>query len=341
MPNHDIIVIGTSAGGVEALKVLVKDLPSDFEAAIFVVIHVPPTSPGLIPSILDSAGPLPVTSPADGEAIQVGHIYVAPPDCHLLVERDRMRVTRGPKENRARPAIDPLFRSAARAYGPRVVGVILTGMLDDGVAGLLAVKQRGGMAVVQDPRDALFPDMPDNALRVVKDVDWVLPLREIAPLLTRLAAEEVAMEGDQPISEQLEIEDQFARAEIPPVEAMDKLGTPSVYTCPDCHGTLWEIHDKGALRFRCRVGHAYSAESFMNAHAANLEDALWIAMRTLEESASLNRRLAERARAAQHHLSAGRFMEKAVVNEEQAALIGRVLRTNKAISEQSATEETA
>ncbi len=323
------------------MQTIVRDLPPQLPAALFVVIHIPPTSPGLLPAILSQAGPLPATHPSDGEPIQLGHIYVAPPDCHLLVDRDRIRVVRGPKENRHRPAIDTLFRSTARTYGRRVVGVLLTGMLDDGVAGLIAIKQRGGLAVVQDPATALYPDMPRNALRTVKNIDWTLPLQQIPPLLVQGASDEAVEEGEYPVPEQMVIENQFAHNEIPPVEAMDTLGTPAIYTCPDCHGTLWEIHDQESLRFRCRVGHSYTAQSFLAAHSDTLEDALWIAMRTLEESASLSRRLAERATRENQRVSAGRFMEKAVETEEHAALIGRILQTNQAITEQSITEEVA
>jgi two-component system chemotaxis response regulator CheB len=339
LTNHDIIVIGASAGGVEALQALVRDLPPDLPAAVFVVVHVAPTSPGLLPGILSAAGPLPALSPEDGAPIELGHIYVAPPDCHLLVDRNQVRVVRGPKENRHRPSVDTLFRSAARAYGTRVVGVILTGMLDDGSAGLLAVKRCGGVTVVQNPDNALYPDMPRNAMRAVQTPNYVLPLGEIAPLLGRVAGEAAGKEGGCPMAEQMDIENLFALAEIPPVEMMEKLGTRSVYTCPDCHGTLWEIDDAGVLRFRCRVGHAYTAQSFLMAHGEWLEQALWAALRTLEESGSLSRRMAERATRENMLLSASRFMEKAVEAEEQAANIGRILQSNKAISEQALAEE--
>ncbi len=340
MATHDIIVIGGSAGAIEGLRTLVRDLPPDLPAAVFVVVHLAPTGPGFLPEILSAAGPLPATHPEDGEPIQLGRIYIAPPDCHLLVERDRVRVVRGPKENLHRPAVDTLFRSAARAYGPRVAAVILSGMLDDGSAGLLAVKRCGGIAIVQDPDDALYPDMPRHALRHVPTTDHVLPLQAIAPLLGQIAGETAAEEGGCPMAEQMDIENRFARGEIPPVELMDKLGTPSVYTCPDCHGTIWEIDDAGTLRFRCRVGHAYTAQSFLAAHAEWLEQAMWVALRTLEESASLSRRLAERASRSNMPLSASRFIEKAVEAEDHAALLNQILHTNRAMREQSVVEET-
>jgi two-component system, chemotaxis family, protein-glutamate methylesterase/glutaminase len=335
--THDIIVMGTSAGGVEALQRLVRDLPADLPAAVFIVVHVSPDSPGLMPAILQTAGNLPVSQPENGEIIELGHIYVAPPDNHMVIDHDIIRVVRGPKENRHRPAIDPLFRSAARYYGSRVIGVILTGMLDDGVAGLLFIKRLGGLAVVQDPASALYPDMPRNALERVKEVDYLVPLTEIGPLLTKLVNEMSDLPPEQEkkaITEQLKIEDNFALSNIPHREILNEIGKPATIACPDCHGTLWEVNDSDLLRFRCRVGHAFSAMSLLEDHAEELESALWSAMRNLAESASLNRRLAERARADNRLLSASSFMESAVEAEQQADLIKKVLLTNKTLGEQ-------
>ena len=186
MANKDIVVIGASYGGIEALKVLVSGLPEGFHASVFLVQHRRSTAPGLLPLILMKAGPLPASFPADFEPIERGHIYVAPPDYHMMLERGLVRLTRDPKENHVRPAIDALFRSAAYAYGPRVVGVVLTGLLNDGTAGLWVVKDRGGTAIVQDPKGAIAPSMPQSALQNVA-VDYCLPLGEIAPLLAQLA----------------------------------------------------------------------------------------------------------------------------------------------------------
>src|ERR1051325_9153043 len=208
MPK-DIVVVGASAGGIEALRMLVAGLPAKLPASIFVVLHTSPQAPGMLAEILDNVGGLSARSAKDRERIRRGTIYVAPPDRHLLIEPNRVRVTRGPKENRFRPAIDPLFRSAAQTYGPRTIGIILTGYLDDGSAGLWTVKQLGGTTIVQDPSDALIPFMPQNALAHVK-VDYCLPLAEIAPLLVRLTSE-TEEEGVYPVPKEVEIEVNIAK----------------------------------------------------------------------------------------------------------------------------------
>src|SRR5688572_11570392 len=208
MATHDIIVIGGSAGAVEALTRLVAGLPADLPAAVFIAIHTTPTTPSLLPKILSRAGPLPAAHPRDGDGIERGRIYIPPPDHHLLLDEDRVRIVRGPKENGHRPALDPMFRTAAVRYGRRVVGVVITGMLDDGTAGLLAIKQRGGIAVVQNPNEALFPGMPLSAIQNV-DVDHVLHLNEIPPLLARLAGEPVT-EPPLPVPEDMMQEAEIA-----------------------------------------------------------------------------------------------------------------------------------
>src|SRR5439155_14810652 len=204
MPGHDIVVVGASAGGVEALATLVSTLPPKLPAAIFVVLHISAHSPSFVSDILSRSGLLEAVQASDGMEIKHGRIYVAPPDHHMLVERGNVRVVRGPKENRHRPAVDPLFRSAAEAYGPRVVGVVLTGGLDDGTAGLLAVKRRGGIAVVQDPEEALYSSMPLSALTHV-EVDYRLPLSGIGPLLVRLASEQAEEDREYPLSKDMEM----------------------------------------------------------------------------------------------------------------------------------------
>lgn len=253
MSGHDIIVVGASAGGVEALRGIVAGLPADLPASVFCVIHVAPSGPHLLPAILTAAGRLPAKYAEDKEEIVSGRIYVAPPDHHMLVRWGVMGVNRGPRENWHRPAVDPLFRSAAVAYGPRVIGVILTGNLDDGTRGLSAVKRCGGLAVVQDPNEALYPSMPASALHSTQ-VDHVTRLSDLPALLTRLARMP-AGESMQP-PPMVEVESRMSGRETDEEELLDRIGTRSSLTCPECHGALWGLEDGNLLNFRCHVGHA-------------------------------------------------------------------------------------
>lgn len=324
MPGHDLIVIGTSAGGVEALTQLVKDLPADLPAAILVVLHVPAHGTSVLPLILSRNGPLKATHARDGEPLLAGHIYIAPPDHHLLVRPEHIHLARGPRENGHRPAIDPLFRTAARTYGNRVIGVVLSGVLDDGTAGLLAIKRRGGIAVAQDPDDAMYPGMPRSAMENV-DCDHIVPLKDLAPLLVRLAHEPVVESANQPIPEDMEREADMAELEPDVLHGDDKYGVPSVWACPDCGGTLWELHEGDIIRFRCRVGHAFSAETLLAEQSDQLEDAFWVALRALEESAALSRRLSERARSRGNDRTAERFEDQAQAAIERADIVRKVL----------------
>jgi two-component system chemotaxis response regulator CheB len=263
MAKKDIIVIGASAGGFEALKKIVAGLPADFAASIFVVWHMSSDVRGVLPQVLNGAGKVHAAQAYEGEPIMPNRIYVAPPDRHLLVERDRVRVTRGPKENRFRPAVDPLFRSAAYAYGSRVVGVVLTGSLDDGTAGLWMIKQRGGTAIVQDPLDAEVPSMPENALREV-EVDYTVPVSKIAELLVRLSKERAAniAEVNMETDEKTAVEISIAAEESAFERNIMKFGELSPYTCPDCHGVLVSIKDGKRKRFRCHTGHGFFRRQF-------------------------------------------------------------------------------
>jgi two-component system chemotaxis response regulator CheB len=286
MSARDLIVIGTSAGGVEALQVIARGLPGDLAAAVLIVMHSSPQGPYLLPEILGTAGPLEVAQTVDGALIEHGKIYVAPPDHHLLVKENHIRLSRGPKENRFRPAIDPLFRTAAAAYGPRVVGVILTGMLDDGTAGLSAVKERGGTTVIQKPEDALYPSMPTSALRYVGG-DFVLPVSEIAPLLARLAREPMKARESMPVSRLIEIESKFAEMETMGMKDMDAIGSHAGISCPECHGPIWKIKDGTLQRYRCHVGHAYTAQAMVAGQIEAQEVHLWQALRLMKERVSL------------------------------------------------------
>jgi two-component system, chemotaxis family, protein-glutamate methylesterase/glutaminase len=296
MASRDVVVIGASAGGVEALKRLVNGLPPHFPATIFAVLHVAPHSPGYLPEILARAGPLPATHAQDNERFERGRIYVAPPDHHLVVESPgRIRLTRGPRENRSRPAIDPLFRSAALAFGRRVIGVLLSGHLNDGTAGLRAVKIFGGIAIVQSPADAEAPSMPASALRHVQ-IDHCLPLSEIPSTLARLTRETIATSEDAErsrMSKELEIEVNIAREVKARDAGVGELGEPSIFTCPECHGTLLQLRDQHPLRFRCHTGHAFTADSLLADLSENIESSIWSSIRSIEESAMLLRHMAE------------------------------------------------
>lgn len=327
MPGHDIIVVGASAGGVETLCNLVRDLPADLPASIFIVLHLPSNGKSVMAEILNRASLLKASCPTNNEVIQYGHIYVAPPNYHLLVKRGVICLSQGPKENSHRPAVDPLFRTAARAYGRRVVGVILSGTLDDGTAGLLAVKSRGGIAVVQDPDEAMFPGMPQNAVDNV-NVDRILPVKEIAALLVRLANDLVIEEDAEPVSDAIKLESDIAEFDMAAIEGDNQLGTLAGFGCPTCGGTLWEVNEGKLLRFRCRVGHAWSEDSLISQQADALEEALWTALRALEESAALSRRLARRARDRNQERMAIRFDSEEQETKERAALIRKVLLKN-------------
>ena len=317
--KRDIIVIGASSGGIEALRILVGNLPENFGASIFVVVHTGPESPGILHQILARAGPLDAVNPHDGEMIQPGRIYVAPPDRHLILEPGKICLSRGPKENRFRPAVDPLFRSAARVYGPRVIGLILTGGLDDGTAGLWAVKKLGGVAVVQDPDDALFPSMPANALKFVS-VDYTVPLLEIAPLLVHLSRATVEQKGALEVPEHLEIEVKIAKQD--PALDLDvrELWEKSSYTCPECHGVLLQLKEGGRERFRCHTGHAFSADGLLATLTESIEESLWTAIRSVEESVLLMRHIARHLKDSDPR-SAAEFLEKAEEAHKRSALV--------------------
>lgn len=261
---------------------------------------------------------------SDGEEIRQGQIYVAPPDVHLLIGQDRMRLIRGPRENGNRPAIDPMFRSAAIAHGPRVIGVVLSGNLDDGTSGLLAIKRHGGATVVQDPADATFTSMPASALKYVP-VDCVVPAERIGAALVELAASTLRTQSDQRDDETTK-EVRYSALDLGTIEHEEQHpGRPSGFGCPDCGGALWEMQEGDLVRYRCRVGHAWTGEALMSRQGDVLDTALWTALRTLEESASLARKLAERQRRLDHMTLAERFERSARDAEAKAHAIRRAL----------------
>lgn len=327
MATRDTIVIGASAGGVQALSELVTELPQNLPAAGFIVLHIPSNAPSYLPNILARQSQLPVAHARDGEQIELGRIYVAPPDQHLLIEDRHVKLVHGPKENLHRPSIDALFRSAARWAGPRVIGVVLTGAREDGRVGMRAIKQRGGVTIVQDPLEAAFPSMPLSVMQDIT-VDYSLPLREIPPLLSRLSRQTAAEEGRYLVPDEVEIESRIAEQRMDGDEliaSVERLGRISKLTCPDCHGALWEIDDDQLLRYRCHVGHAFSAEALNDGQSQMLEVALWSAVRALEEQMMLAKRIVERARRANQLRAATIFEKRARQAEEHSSAIRELL----------------
>ncbi|HEY4131259.1 MAG TPA: chemotaxis protein CheB [Gemmatimonadaceae bacterium] len=337
MNNRDIVVIGASAGGVEALQDLVRSLPPTLPAAVFVVLHFPEHGTSVLPRILSRAGPMTAIHAVDCESIVRGRIYVAPPDHHLLLDGKVVRVIRGPRENGNRPAIDPLFRSAAIAYGPRVIGVVLTGNLDDGTSGLAAIKRRGGFAVVQDPEDALFPSMPRSALENVR-VDRVVPIRQLAKILIE-SIKDAAPSDTLPVSQSDLMENELSAGNLDAIEHPEQHpGRVSAFSCPDCGGVLWEIHDGEFTRFRCRVGHAWTGDALYEQQSNTFEDALWTALRSLEENASLSRQIAAKHRARQSDSLAKRFDAQAEFIEKRAEVIRASLSQDRVTQSEPADE---
>ena len=315
MPGRDIIVVGFSAGGIDPLMQLVADLPTDLPASIFVVHHFPAQSVSVLPNILNRVSSLIASQPVDGEPIVPGRIYVARPDRHMVLRGGRIRLTNGPREHGHRPAIDPLFRSAARDFGPRVIGVVLSGTLDDGTTGLLAIKQAGGLAVVQHPEFAAFPGMPVSAIQNVS-VDHVVGPSELGRLLDRLTRESASVFPGVPARD-------AADAAEPALAGTAALrggppGRPSGLVCPECGGVLWESESGGLLHFRCHVGHAYGAESRLAAQSGGHEGARGGAGRARAGKAELSRRLAGITRGRGLHRAAARF-DRAVRDAEHGS----------------------
>ncbi|MCW6529948.1 chemotaxis protein CheB [Sphingomonas sp. MMSM20] len=316
MPTRDIIVVGASAGGVGALQRLCAGLPEDLPAAIFVVQHLSPSARSVLPHLLDKMGPLRALSPVDGQEIERGRIYVAAPDQHLLLRPGRILMRRGPHENRTRPAINALFRSAAIHYGSRTIGAVLTGLLDDGTDGLLAIKATGGVSIVQDPADAEWPSMPRNALK--RDhVDHVVPLDQLPALLMQLVHEGAA--ASIPIPREYLIEDRIAAQEFAVAEPeIVTPGDPSHLSCPDCGGVLNCIVSDGEVRFRCQVGHAFTPLGLAAAQCDELERALSVAVRTHRDRLKLFEQMLENAGARGMTHAARRWSE---ASEESGRLI--------------------
>jgi len=294
-PARDLVVIGASAGGVSVLLELAAALPAEFPACMLVALHVG-AHRSLLPELMSARGPLRAIHPHDGQALQRGMIFVAPPDHHMLVEAGVVRLNRGPRENHARPAIDPLFRTAALAYGERVIGVVLSGRLDDGTAGLQAIKRCGGLAVVQDPTDAEYPDMPRSARSHV-DVDACVPAAALAGCL--LQAVHAPLAGTPaPLPSDIATDQAISIGAGDPMDNLNAIGHPSRFACPECSGVLWEIDGSSPRRYRCHTGHGFTLRALAKTQDAATEDALWSAMRALQEREALLRELAKDADAA-------------------------------------------
>ena len=340
MANFDIVVIGASAGGVGSLQRVVEHIPHDFPAAIFVALHLPDGIRSMLPQILERAGNLPTAHARNGDQIRRGRIYVAPAGFHLTLRHDRMTVARGAREHGHRPAIDPLFRSAALAYGQRAIGVILSGSLDDGTVGLREIKRAGGLAIVQDPSDTEWPSMPLSALHHV-DVDYTVPAAQIGSVLQHVVmTTPVRSASDMPDREQNRVSDEL-RELIMHEDERHHPGEPSPYSCPECGGVLWELQDGELIRFRCRVGHGYTSETLTAEQARNVEHALWSALRALEEQAAVRRRMAERALPRGNEASAERYQVRARELDAHAQQVRNLVLTGVgAADEESTPEET-
>jgi len=283
MDTRNIIVIGASTGGFEVLQKIIAKLPPDFAASIFIVWHMSADVKGILPHVLNKLNTIKASNAVDGETIQPNHIYVAPPDFHMLIEDGLIRVTRGPKENLFRPAVDPLFRSAAQAYGKRVIGIILSGGLDDGTSGLWQIKAAGGIAIVQNPEDAVNPSMPESALRGVK-VDYCLSVDDLPAQLVKLSNEKVVTDREKHVNDRARVEIDIAAEGNALEDRSPILGNLSPYSCPECHGVLSKIMEDSIIRFRCHTGHAYSASTLLLAICQKTEDSLYEVIRGMDET---------------------------------------------------------
>ncbi len=308
MANRDILVMGASYGGLQALRQLTSWFPEDLAAAVFIVQHIAPTATTILHKILEAHGPLPAILPEGGEIITPGTIYVSRPNHHLLIKKDHVAVTFGPRENRARPSIDALFRSAAAYYSTRVIAVLLTGYLHDGVSGLMAVKRCSGTVLVQDPDEAVASELPETAIRRIPDIDYILPLQGIASKINELIGQPAGMAPEIPeeIMEDVEVSEH----EIPNIERMHEVGDLTPYSCPECGGALWRMKNEPGTRFRCHTGHAFSEQSFLAGQAEVIENSLWSTIRYVQERIDVMSRMAESAREEGHDKTASGYEKK-------------------------------
>jgi two-component system, chemotaxis family, protein-glutamate methylesterase/glutaminase len=329
--KRNIIVIGASTGGFEALKRLIGDLPADINAAILIVWHLSPESINVLHHMLNRQNTIKAAPALDREQLAFNRIYTATPDKHLVLEKGSIRVTRGPKENRFRPSVDVLFRSAAIAYGPRVIGVVLSGSLDDGTAGLWTIKQHGGTAI-QDPNEAESPSMPANALRNV-DIDHVVPMAAMAELLTRLTTEPAAAKKDpDPAYEDRTREEIRIAIQDDRRVDIETYGQWSPLTCPECHGALAALKEGGRVRYRCHTGHAFSVDSLIDALSASIDESLWSAIRGIKENVLLLNQLGNHFVEKQQPALASLFFHKATHAETRMDLVWKAVLGNEQLN---------
>jgi two-component system, chemotaxis family, protein-glutamate methylesterase/glutaminase len=321
MASIDLVVIGGSAGGLPALLEVVRELPTDLPMAICVAIHTSPYSPGKLAEIVAHRTRLRCVFADDRQRLVPGHVYFAPVDRHVLIHDGKLHVTHGPRENGFRPAVDPLFRTAARWYGPRLAGIVLSGSLGDGSYGLATIKAAGGITIVQDPDEAIVSSMPLSAMRGV-EIDYVVKAAEMAPLITKLAygprdrgagMSSHSPPGPDPVERGTDLTSGSPPGKLTPL------------TCPECGGSLWEQEDNQQIHFRCHVGHGYNVESLLQYHSQEVEAAVWTALRVLEEHAVLQERMAHRAETSELKATANQFRQRAIDSRRQAASLRSVL----------------
>jgi two-component system, chemotaxis family, protein-glutamate methylesterase/glutaminase len=317
-----VVAIGASAGGIDALQRLMPDLPQDLPAAVCIVLHIPASTHSLLPQIIGRQTRLPVSQANAGERLRSGHVYIAPPDWHVLVSRGHIRLERGPKENGVRPSIDPLFRSVAEAYGARAVAVVLSGSLSDGAAGAATVASAGGAVLVQSPDDAVVPGMPESALAA-------------APGAQALRADELTQEIARRAAAFADVELEEAPMFAPELARESDPGPPSGLTCPECHGPLWERRSGAVVRYRCRVGHVFSEDVLLDGKGAAVEAALWMALEALEERGELLEKVAARMDRHGGGTTATRLRARARGVADRAELIRGILTIDETPIEQA------
>lgn len=335
MSNRDIIVIGGSSGATAPLKTILGALPPDLPAAVFVVLHIPARSLGILTTVAAAAGSLPVHAAVDGMKITPGNVYLGVPDRHLIIVDGHIRLGRGPRENMARPAIDPLFRSAAAAYGPRVIGVVLSGLLNDGASGLEAIKRCGGLALVQDPAEAIADEMPLSALQAVT-ADLSVPSTRIGDVLSELVREPAG--PALPVPPDIRLEVDIAAGERVDSGVLRRFADPAAVTCPHCHGVLSKVRGANPLRFRCQVGHAMTADVLAKEQENAVDEALRVALRVIEERAELVERMAEDGRNAGRRSVAEMYAERAIEYRRYADTLRRAVLLSMAAAEPSGNE---